>query len=342
MSQELISIPIVNIDRSKKKTSPYDTVMSIATTVWLFLKLYSDFDVRVQGIRKKPSEKLRWLLLIQSLASLMSTESKIAARKIYYQFSHVWGQFFDCYNYLKNFAIIFDYDLLSDLNIYFESSAKIYSDLVPGLNYKLDDDYATKFKKIGEIDGPVAVIILEKNCMLRSMKNYVEYFQEQQISGQKVWTNFIIISGSGFPDSLVRRFLQFISSSGTKLKPIVITDSDPYGLHIYLTYKRYLESVKYVRIKDAFYIAAKLEYKPSNTVILENLKRRVDIDKIIVETANDMLKTKECMSLDKHRRLPLHIYELVLSEKFVTEFDNAEYFELEINPGFLKEELTQY
>ncbi|KAI5960465.1 SPO11 [Candida pseudojiufengensis] len=337
MSQELEN-PTVYIDRSKKLKNPYDTVMSLATTAWLHFKMYGSFDVRVQGLRKSLREKTRWLILIQSLASLMSSEKKIAFRKIYYQFSHVWKTVYHCYRYLKSFATIFDYELTDDLNIYFESSAKIYSDLIDGMNYKLDEEYAEIFKKVGQVDGPISVVILEKNCMLRSVKNYLEEFNQ----GKNEWKNFIVISGSGFPDSLVRKFLDFISKSCTKLKPIVITDYDPYGLHIYLTYKKYLKSVKYVKIKNAIYRNPELEFKKSHIVVLENLIKRDDIDKVIVEVANDMIVNKKCMSLDKHIGLSKHIHELVLSEVFTSRFDRVTHLEIEIIPAFPIEDLVKY
>ncbi|KAF7639335.1 TP6A_N domain-containing protein [Meloidogyne graminicola] len=73
-----------------------------------------------------------------------------------------------------------------------------------------------------------AILILEKDSVFQCLLD--EKFLE-------LFPNTILITGRGYPDICTRRFLAYLSSQLPNISMFILTDADPYGVEIFLTYK---------------------------------------------------------------------------------------------------------
>ncbi|CAK5050667.1 unnamed protein product [Meloidogyne enterolobii] len=73
-----------------------------------------------------------------------------------------------------------------------------------------------------------AILILEKDSVFQHLLD--EKFME-------MFPKTILVTGRGYPDICTRQFLNWLASQLPNIPMFILTDADPYGIEIFLTYK---------------------------------------------------------------------------------------------------------
>lgn len=85
---------------------------------------------------------------------------------------------------------------------------------------------------------PIAIIIIEKDAVFKSFTTYLTEFSPS--------SNFLVVTGKGFPDKLTKKFIE-LSSANLNIPILTFVDSDVYGLSIFKNYmfsnSAYLENI---------------------------------------------------------------------------------------------------
>ncbi|KAG7663162.1 SPO11 [[Candida] subhashii] len=206
--------------------------------------------ISINQFSSKENELLKFssiIKIIRLLINHIQQPNKITTiRDIYYQdvnlFEH---KQINCKNLLT--LIIeesLQWSLENDIGIYPSPKGLVYGDwffqtknqptLIP-INFQ--KVLITANDK--DSDRKLLIVVLEKDAVFQSFVNFLGK------SNSTILSNFLIITGKGYPDKLTQKFLFWLKQSFKNTVSVGFFDSDVYGINIYKQYLKYDNSLIY-------------------------------------------------------------------------------------------------
>ena len=189
-------------------------------------------------------QNVRHLKLFEIIHNMVRTGIKKTKREIFYSSPKLFGRqeivnrMIDRFLKQKNLSMI-------DLNVCASLKGLFYGEVEfveKTRKYKLNKDLIPDMNDIIEVNCIFEhVIVIEKDSMMSFIKEVFRKYEKR--------SNFLLITGKGYPDHNTTNFLQKLEKNGSKIYGLF--DLDPHGLNIFKIYRRRVASIRRIGITSS-------------------------------------------------------------------------------------------
>lgn len=229
----------------------------------IYKKIIEEFKIVLEGfLDEKALKKMKFL---QSVYVLLKSGKSMNKRAIFYDSVPIFKTQ-TCVNQLvKRYSSIFcceqrDLNIKSSLKGIFEGK----------LTFIQNDGNQINF------EGKNLIPDMDEILKIEHKYNNVVVIEKDTIFSRVANERYLTVCGKGYPCQNTIKFLKKIENENIRI--YCLTDFDPYGLHIYMVYKRYIKSMIRIglKVEDIFkYKISKekcIELKKKDMKMIEKLK----------------------------------------------------------------------